>query len=48
LNYLALSQPEEALVEARRVNALLRRYANDFPDRSFVNDAAVQYMAGML
>jgi hypothetical protein len=48
LNYLALSEPEEALVEARRANALLRRYANDFPERSFVNDASVQYMAGML
>lgn len=48
LNYLALDLPESALVEARRANALLRRYANDFPGRSFVNDAAVQYVAGML
>jgi len=48
LNYLALGLTESALVEARRANALLRRYANDFPGRSFVNDAAVQYLAGML
>lgn len=48
LNYLELDNPESALVEARRANALLRRYANDFPDRSFVADAAVQYIAGMV
>lgn len=48
LNYLALGDTEGALVEARNANALLRRYANDFPNRSFVNDAAVQYLAGML
>lgn len=48
LNYLALDDPGSALVEARRANALLRRYANDFPNRTFVNDAAVQYLAGML
>jgi hypothetical protein len=47
-NYLALGDPEGALVEARKVNALLRRYANDNPGRSFINDAAVQYLAGML
>lgn len=47
-NYLALGDIEGALVEARRANALLRRYANDNPGRSFVNDAAVQYLAGML
>ena len=48
LNYLELGDSESALVEARRANALLRRYANDFPDRSFVADAAVQYVAGMV
>ena len=48
LNYLALGDSESALVEARRANALLRRYGNDFPGRTFVNDAAVQYVAGML
>ena len=48
LNYLALDDAGGALVEARRANALLRRYANDFPNRSFVNDAAIQYVAGML
>ena len=47
-NYLALGDPEGAMVEARKANALLRRYGNDNPGRSFVNDAAVQYMAGML
>ena len=48
LNYLALGEPESASVEARKANALLRRYGNDNPGRSFVNDAAVQYLAGML
>ena len=48
MNYVALGDREGALTEARRANALLRRYANDFPNRSFVNDAAVQYLAGML
>lgn len=48
LNFLALGDTEGALVEARKANALLRRYANDFPNRSFVNDAAVQYLVGML
>jgi len=48
LNYLGLGNAASALVEARRANALLRRYSNDFPNRSFVNDAAVQYLAGML
>lgn len=47
-NYLALGDPESALVEARRANALIRRYGNDHPGRSFVNDASVQYLAGML
>ena len=47
-NYLALGDAEDALVEARKVNALLRRYTNDNPGRSFAGDAAVQYMAGML
>ncbi len=48
MNYLRLGDVDEALVEARRANALLRRYANDNPGRSFTNPAAVQYLAGML
>ncbi|MCH6546900.1 MAG: hypothetical protein IH798_00505 [Gemmatimonadetes bacterium] len=48
MNYLQLGDVDEALVEARRANALLRRYANDNPRRSFTNPAAVQYLAGML
>lgn len=48
MNYLRLGSVEEALVEARKANALLRRYANDNPGRSFTNPAAVQYIAGML
>ena len=48
MNYLALSDVESALVEARKANSLLRRYANDNPGRSFTNPAALQYIAGML
>ena len=48
MNYLALNDMENALVEARKANALLRRYANDNPGRSFTNPAALQYIAGML
>ncbi|MFB3069909.1 MAG: hypothetical protein ACE1ZF_04375, partial [Gemmatimonadales bacterium] len=48
MNYLQLGDVDEALVEARRANVLLRRYANDNPRRSFTNPAAVQYLAGML
>jgi hypothetical protein len=48
MNYLRLGDVDEALVEARRANRLLRRYANDNPGRSFTNPAAVQYLAGML
>ena len=48
MNYLALDDVENALVEARKANALLRRYANDNPGRSFTNPAALQYIAGML
>ena len=48
MNYLQLGDVDEALVEARKANALLRRYANDNPGRSFTNPAAVQYLAGML
>ena len=48
INYLALGETESAAVEARKANALLRRYGNDNPGRTFVNDAAVQYLAGML
>ena len=47
-NYLALGDVENALVEARKANTLLRRYANDNPGRSFTNPAALQYIAGML
>lgn len=48
LNYLELGDRESALVEARRANQLVRRYANDNPGRTYTVDAAVQYMAGIL
>ncbi|MFQ5705473.1 MAG: hypothetical protein ACE5HT_15825 [Gemmatimonadales bacterium] len=48
MNYLKMGDVENALVEARKANELLRRYANDNPGRSFTNPAAVQYVAGML
>jgi hypothetical protein len=48
LNYLELGDRESALVEARRANRLVRRYANDNPGRTYTSDAAVQYVAGML
>jgi hypothetical protein len=48
MNYLQLGDVDGALVEARKANSLLRRYANDNPGRSFTNPAAVQYLAGML
>ncbi len=48
MNYLQLGDVENALVSARRANALVRRYANDNPGRSFTNPAALQYFAGML
>lgn len=48
LNYLEVGDRESALVEARRANRLVRRYANDNPGRTYTIDAAVQYVAGML
>jgi len=48
LNYLELGNSEDALVEARRANQLVQRYANDNPGRSYSVDAAVQYLAGIL
>lgn len=48
MNYLQLGDVENALVAARRANAMVRRYANDNPGRSFTNPAALQYLAGML
>jgi len=49
INYLALGNLEEALVEARRVNAYLDRYNRDNGNRrSYSNDALVQYLAGLL
>ena len=48
MNYLQLGDIDEALVETRKANNFLRRYANDNPGRSFTNPAAVQYVAGML
>ena len=48
MNYLEMGDVENALVEARKANELVRRYANDNPGRSFTNPAALQYIAGML
>jgi hypothetical protein len=49
LNYLALGDLEEALVEARRANNYLFRYNQDNAGhRSYSNDALVEYLAGLL
>ncbi len=49
VNYLALGNSEDALVEARRANAFLERYDRDNGGRrSYTDDALVQYVAGLL
>jgi hypothetical protein len=49
LNYMALGDLEEALVEARRANQYLYRYSQDNDGhRSYSNDALVEYLAGLL
>jgi len=49
LNYLALGNLEDALVEARRANEFLARYGRDNEGhRTYTNDALVQYLAGLL
>jgi len=48
LNYLALGQREDALVEARAVNQWLQVYARDNEGRSYTTDALVEYLAGWL
>ncbi len=49
INYLALGDLDEALVEARKANSYLFRYNRDNAGRrSYSNDAFVQYVAGLL
>lgn len=49
LNYLALGNLDDALVEARRANSFLDRYDRDNGGRrSYSNDACVQWIAGLL
>jgi hypothetical protein len=48
-NYVYLRKPEDALVECRKVNALLQRYADkDAGKPSYSNDAFIQYLTGIL
>ena len=48
-NYVYLRKPEDALVECRKVNALLQRYADqDAGKSSYSNDAFIQYLTGIL
>ncbi len=49
LNYLALGEPDEALVEARKANAKLALYAEDAKDvEGPRQDAFMQYVTGLL
>lgn len=49
LNYLALGDEENALVEARRANLFLARYEQDNAGkRTYGNDALVEWLAGLL
>jgi hypothetical protein len=49
LNYLALDEPEEALVEARKANAKLALYAEEAKDvQGPRQDAFMQYVTGLL
>jgi uncharacterized protein len=48
LNYLALNNTEDALVEARKVDEFLARYARENGARSFTTDATVEYVSGLL
>jgi hypothetical protein len=48
-NYVYLRQPEDALVECRKVNALLQRYADqETEESSYSNDAFILYLTGIL
>jgi hypothetical protein len=49
LNYLELGAPDEALVEARKANAYLARYAEQTEGQElFRQDAFLQYFTGLL
>ncbi len=49
LNYVYLRKPEDALVECRKVNALLQRYSDKSDEKSsYTNDAFIQYLTGIL
>ena len=48
-NYVYLRKPEDALVECRKVNVLLQRYADQNAGKSsYSNDAFIQYLTGIL
>jgi hypothetical protein len=47
LNYQALYQVDEALVEIRQVNFLLRQLVVDGEDNTYRDDAFARYLAGM-
>jgi hypothetical protein len=48
LNYVALGDRESALVEARKANLFLERYAREHGSRTYTVDATVEYVAGAL
>jgi len=49
LNYVYLRRPEDALVECRKVNALLQRFSDKESGKSvYTNDAFIQYLTGIL
>ncbi len=49
LNYVELGQPDEALVEARKVDLKLREYAREYEGKNrYKEDAFIRYVAGAL
>jgi hypothetical protein len=49
LNYAEMDQPDEALVEARKVDLKLREYAKNYEGKNrYQEDAFVRYIAGAL
>ena len=48
LNYLALGDQENALVEARAASEFLRRYQRENGRRTYTGDGAIEYLAALL
>lgn len=49
LNYFGLNQPDEALVEVRKVDLKLREYAKQYEGKNrYQDDAFIRYIAGVL